>query len=48
MVGYDDDYRLTICIDKPAQTDLKFMWGNACWGPAFSELLNDGIQAALA
>lgn len=48
MVGYDDEYRLTICIDKPAQTQLNFMWGNACWGPAFSELLSEGIQVALA
>jgi glucose-1-phosphate thymidylyltransferase len=48
MVGYDDEYRLATCTDKPAQTHLNFMWGNACWGPAFSELLNNGIQAALA
>jgi len=48
MVGYDDEYRLTTCIDKPAQTNLKFMWGNACWGPGFSELLNNGIQTALS
>lgn len=48
MVGYDDEYRLTACIDKPARTHFNFMWGNACWGPAFSKLLNDGIQAALS
>lgn len=48
MVGYDDEYRLTACIDKPGRTHFNFMWGNACWGPAFSKLLNDGIQAALS
>jgi len=44
MVGYDDEYRLTACVDKPQKTDLKFMWGNACWGPLFSKFLNEEIQ----
>jgi glucose-1-phosphate thymidylyltransferase len=47
MVGHDDEYHLTACIDKPSRTKLNFMWGNACWGPKFSEFLDDGIQGAV-
>lgn len=48
MVGYDDEYRLTTCTDKPAETSLKFMWGNACWSPRFSAFLNDEIRVTLS
>jgi glucose-1-phosphate thymidylyltransferase len=48
MVGYDDECRLTACVDKPRRSSLKFMWGNACWGPAFSRLLDNGIRASVS
>jgi len=31
-------------IDKPDQSDLEFMWGIACWGPRFSELLLENVN----
>jgi len=46
MVEYDQNNRLIACIDKPNRTQLNFMWGNACWGPAFSKLLNDEVTLA--
>ncbi|GAB4500576.1 MAG: sugar phosphate nucleotidyltransferase [Anaerolineales bacterium] len=48
MVEYDADHRLLACVDKPAHSDLKFMWGNACWGPQFSAFLNDEIETTLS
>ena len=48
MVEFDDEHHLITCIDKPNQTHLNFMWGNACWGPAFSKLLNDELQITLS
>lgn len=45
MVEFDGDNRATHCIDKPANSSLKNMWGNACWEPAFSELLHNEIRA---
>lgn len=39
MVGIDATGTVTHTVDKPAATDLKWMWGAACWSPAFTELL---------
>ncbi|MGQ9555782.1 MAG: sugar phosphate nucleotidyltransferase [Anaerolineae bacterium] len=39
MVEFAEDGRLLRCLDKPRQCDLHYMWGIACWGPAFTDYL---------
>jgi glucose-1-phosphate thymidylyltransferase len=39
MVDIGEDGVVRTTIDKPQQTDLRWMWGAACWSPAFTRLL---------
>ncbi len=41
MVAVDEQDRVVRVVDKPAQTDLKFMWGIACWSPRFTQFMGD-------
>lgn len=43
MVEMDDQDNVTYIVDKPKETDLKYMWGCACWSPAFTELIDEYI-----
>ncbi len=43
MVETDGKNNVTYIVDKPKETKLKYMWGCACWSPAFTELINDYI-----
>jgi glucose-1-phosphate thymidylyltransferase len=47
MVGFDSHYDIIVHEDKPAHTQLQWLWGIACWGRRFSELLHATIAAAL-
>jgi len=40
MVQIDEENNVIACIDKPQETELEYLWGNACWSPKFSEFLN--------
>ncbi|NTV62463.1 MAG: hypothetical protein HGA65_02855 [Oscillochloris sp.] len=44
MVAQDARGRIVRFVDKPAQTDLRLMWGIAAWSPRFA----DFMQAHLA
>jgi len=44
MVSFDHENNFTYTIDKPSQTDLKFMWGIGCWEPSFTQLLNNRLS----
>jgi len=33
--------RVVRVVDKPAQTELKWMWGIACWSPRFTRFLDE-------
>jgi glucose-1-phosphate thymidylyltransferase len=44
MVAFDAEGRMLYTVDKPAQSDLKYMWGIGCWGPAFTEFMNAYLQ----
>lgn len=39
MVQLDEHDRVIRNVDKPQQTDLKYMWGFACWSPSFTRLI---------
>lgn len=39
MVDMATDGTVRTTIDKPVNTDLKMMWGAACWSPRFTRLL---------
>jgi glucose-1-phosphate thymidylyltransferase len=41
MVEEDERHRLIRCVDKPRSSPLRYMWGIACWGPAFTAYLGD-------
>jgi glucose-1-phosphate thymidylyltransferase len=40
MADVDDKGNLTSVLDKPAKSDLQYMWGCACWSPEFTKLIN--------
>jgi len=44
MVGLDADGRVVYNVDKPADSDLKYMWGICCWGARFTELMHSYLQ----
>lgn len=39
MVRVRENGDVVETVDKPAQTDLRHMWGNACWGKRFTDLI---------
>jgi glucose-1-phosphate thymidylyltransferase len=41
MVEFDAQGKILQIIEKPKQTNLRFMWGIALWTPAFTEFLHD-------
>ncbi len=41
MVDFDDTGRVRQIIEKPSQSDLRYMWGIAVWTPAFTQFLHD-------
>ena len=41
MVALDDNGRIIDFVDKPAQTDLQYMWGYAAWSPRFTSFMHD-------
>jgi glucose-1-phosphate thymidylyltransferase len=45
MVGLDNLNNVTYTIDKPANTDLKYMWGCAIWSKSFTHLLQEFVES---
>lgn len=44
MVDWDASSRNVLeTIDKPSHSTLSWLWGFACWGPAFTELLHQFV-----
>lgn len=43
MVEIDDAGRVVDIVDKPAQTDLQYLWGAACWNHRFSTFLHHAL-----
>ncbi|MEM6752550.1 MAG: sugar phosphate nucleotidyltransferase [Cyanobacteria bacterium P01_C01_bin.38] len=41
MVDFDDNGKVISIIEKPLQSDLRFMWGIAVWKPEFTEFLHE-------
>lgn len=41
MVDFEPTGRVNLIIEKPAQTNLKYMWGVALWTPKFTQFLHD-------
>lgn len=41
MVTLDAQSNVVYIIDKPAKTELKYMWGCACWSDRFTQLINE-------
>lgn len=48
MVGLGDGDRVVASIDKPAATELRYLWGIASWGPAFAALMADYLRGHAA
>ncbi len=44
MVRFEADHRVVEIVDKPAQTDLTFMWGAIVWRPKFTQYLHDCVK----
>jgi glucose-1-phosphate thymidylyltransferase len=45
MVDFDDTGKVRSIIEKPPQSDLRFMWGIAVWKPQFTEFLHEYLIA---
>jgi glucose-1-phosphate thymidylyltransferase len=45
MVGLDDEGRVIDNVDKPAETDLMYMWGICCWSHRFTALMHRFLAA---
>ena len=41
MVDFDDGGKVRSIIEKPRESNLRYMWGIAVWTPAFSQFLHD-------
>lgn len=41
MVDFDDKGKVRLIIEKPPQSDLRYMWGIAVWTPAFTHFLHE-------
>lgn len=41
MVDFDDEGIVRVIIEKPPQTDLRYMWAIAVWTPAFTQFLHE-------
>ncbi|NWF60018.1 MAG: dTDP-glucose pyrophosphorylase [Fischerella sp.] len=41
MVDFDETGRVKLIIEKPLQSDLRYMWGIAVWTPAFTQFLHE-------
>jgi glucose-1-phosphate thymidylyltransferase len=48
MVDFDADGRVHLIIEKPSQTDLRYMWAIAVWNPTFTQFLHDYLIAVEA
>jgi glucose-1-phosphate thymidylyltransferase len=44
MVALDANENVVYTIDKPAESDLKYMWGCAIWSSNFTKLLNEFVN----
>lgn len=47
MVELGEFDQVKLIVDKPENTELEFMWGIACWGTSFSELLDKEIKKTI-
>ncbi|BAY83528.1 glucose-1-phosphate thymidylyltransferase [Calothrix parasitica NIES-267] len=45
MVDFDENGKVISIIEKPLQSDLRFMWGIAVWKPDFTEFLHQYLIA---
>jgi glucose-1-phosphate thymidylyltransferase len=45
MVDFDDQGKVRSIIEKPLQSDLRFMWAIAVWKPEFTEFLHEYLIA---
>ncbi len=41
MVDFDAGGRVYLVIEKPSQTDLRYMWGVAVWTPVFTHFMHE-------
>lgn len=44
MVEFNNEGQLLYVIDKPTQTNLRYMWGIGCWGLKFAEFMDETLQ----
>ncbi len=45
MVDFDTAGRVRSIIEKPPQSNLRYMWGTAVWTPKFTQFLHDYLAA---
>lgn len=48
MVDFDDSFRVNLVIEKPPQSNLRYMWGIAVWTPTFTKFLHEHISSLKA
>ena len=45
MVDFNAEGRVHLVIEKPSQSDLRYMWGVAVWTPAFTHFMHEYLAA---
>lgn len=43
MVDFDTTGRVRLIVEKPHETDLRYMWGIAVWAPTFTQFMHEYI-----
>ncbi|HEY9634523.1 MAG TPA: sugar phosphate nucleotidyltransferase [Coleofasciculaceae cyanobacterium] len=43
MVDFDTTGKVRLIIEKPRETDLRYMWGIAVWTPAFTQFMHEYV-----
>lgn len=44
MVELDENHRVIHNVDKPQESDLRYMWGICCWGTRFTEMMHQFLE----
>jgi glucose-1-phosphate thymidylyltransferase len=44
MIAIDEHYNVIRHIDKPAKTNLEWLWGIACWDGRFMQLMHETLE----
>ena len=48
MIAFDNHGKLTYTVDKPTQTNLRYMWGMVCWEERFAKYMAEYLESVVS